>query len=256
MKNPLDHAKFLDRLKSGELTVGTFLGLASPLAAEVASVSGFDWVLLDLEHGGGGEEQLSPTVVASNAYGVPTFVRVESNERIRIGRALDAGASGVMVPRLQSKAEAEAVVNHFTFPPTGDRGVASYNRAAAWGINPKALEAVKTTATIIQIETLGSLDQVEEIAAIEGVDVLFVGPLDLSYSLGIPRDFKNPIFIAALEKVVTAAKRHGKAAGILSSDSEVAKQHIALGFTFIALSSDSVLLSRSIVENLEKVKGK
>jgi 2-dehydro-3-deoxyglucarate aldolase/4-hydroxy-2-oxoheptanedioate aldolase len=219
-------------------------------------VSGFDWVLLDLEHGGGGEEQLSPTVIASGAYGVPTLVRVESAERIRIGRALDAGAAGIMVPRLESADAAEMVLKHFVYPPNGDRGVASYNRAAAWGLNSSALEPIKKALAIIQVETLGALREVEQIAALDGVDVLFVGPLDLSFALGIPRDFKNPKFIEALESVVNAANRHGKMAGILSSDAETANSHKSLGFRFIALSSDSVLLSKTIVENLEKVKGK
>ncbi|MCX6485112.1 MAG: aldolase/citrate lyase family protein [Rhodoluna sp.] len=256
MTSPLDNGNIVKRFKNGELTIGTFLGLASPLAAEVAAVSGVDWVLLDLEHGGGGEEQLSPTVLASGAYGIPTLVRVESAERIRIGRALDAGAAGVMVPRLESAEQVSKALSHFAYPPFGDRGVASYNRAAAWGLNPKALESAKKAAAIIQIETLGALAEVDEIASIEGVDVLFVGPLDLSYALGMPGDFKNPAFIEALKKVVSAANRFGKIPGILSANSETARGHIELGFKFIALSSDSVLLSRSIIENLEKVRGK
>jgi 4-hydroxy-2-oxoheptanedioate aldolase len=256
MPSPIENGRFISRLKSGDLTVGTFLGLASPLAAEVASVSGVDWVLLDLEHGGGGEEQLAPTVVASGAYGVPTLVRVESAERIRIGRALDAGVAGIMIPRLNSASQVEAALQHFSYPPLGDRGVASYNRAAAWGRNPSALEPAKKSAAIIQIETLGALEEVEKIAALEAVDVLFVGPLDLSYALGVPRDFKNARFIESLEKVVSAARHNGKIAGILSADAETAQAHILLGFQFIALSSDSVLLSKTIIENLEKVKGK
>lgn len=243
-------------INAGEPTFGTFLGLASSIAAEVAAVSGADWVLLDLEHGSGGEEQLSPTIVATKAYGVPTFVRVESAERIRIGRALDAGAAGVMIPRLENVEQVKTSVRHFSYPPLGDRGVASYNRAAAWGNNPSALEPIKRTSAIIQIETAGALEDVEQIAAIEGVDILFVGPLDLSYALGLPRDFQNEKFINALKKVVAAANLHGKIAGILSADAETAKSHLELGFKFIALSSDSVLLSKALKENLEEIKGK
>ncbi|MEN9992477.1 MAG: hypothetical protein RLY83_47 [Actinomycetota bacterium] len=243
-------------INAGEPTFGTFLGLASSIAAEVAAVSGADWVLLDLEHGSGGEEQLSPTIVATKAYGVPTFVRVESAERIRIGRALDAGAAGVMIPRLENVEQVITAVRHFSYPPLGDRGVASYNRAAAWGNNPAALEPIKRTSAIIQIETAGALEDVQQIAAIEGVDILFVGPLDLSYALGLPRDFQNAKFINALKKVVAAANLHGKIAGILSADAETAKRHLELGFKFIALSSDSVLLSKALKENLEEIKGK
>ncbi|MEY4019720.1 MAG: 2,4-dihydroxyhept-2-ene,7-dioic acid aldolase, partial [Actinomycetota bacterium] len=140
MTSPLSRGNFLTQLKEGRLTVGTFLGLASPLAAEVAAVNGVDWVLLDLEHGAGGEEQVSPTVVASGGYGVPTLVRVESPDRLRIGRVLDAGAAGVMVPRVESVSEVEAVVRHMSYPPVGNRGVATYNRAVAWGKDLEALQ--------------------------------------------------------------------------------------------------------------------
>ena len=115
------------------LTIGTFLGMGSPMATEIAAVSGADWVLLDLEHGGAGEDLIGPTVVAGMAYAIPTLVRVESMERIRIGRALDAGASGVMIPRIETPEQVVAVVKHMSYPPFGDRGVATYNRSAKCG---------------------------------------------------------------------------------------------------------------------------
>ena len=254
MTTPLDGGAFRDRLAAGETVHGIFSGLAAPMAAEVAAAAGVDFVLLDLEHGAGGEEQVSPTVVATGAYGVPTLVRVETGARIRIGRALDAGAAGIMVPRITSAAEASEAVNHFHYPPIGDRGVASYNRAAVWGMDPSALEPRTKATAIIQIETLGALDQVEEIAALDGVDVLFVGPLDLSFALGTPRDFNTTEFSRALEAVVTAAARHGKTAGILCADVAAAKRFAAMGFRFLAHSSDSVLLARAVRQTLEAVR--
>ena len=103
-RSPLDAGRLRGRLAAGEPTVGTFLGMASPVAAEVCAAAGPDWVLLDLEHGGGGEEQVGATVLAAGAYGVPTVVRVETDARIRLGRVLDLGAAGVMLPRLSSAA--------------------------------------------------------------------------------------------------------------------------------------------------------
>jgi len=253
-RTPLDNGAFKARLAAGETVHGIFSGLASPMAAEVAAAAGADFVLLDLEHGGGGEEQVGPTVVATGAYGVPTLVRVETGERIRIGRALDSGAAGIMVPRITSATEAEDAIAHFHYPPFGDRGVASYNRAAAWGMNPAALDGRCTSTAIVQIETLGALADVERIAAIEGVDVLFVGPLDLSYALGAPRDFTGVNFVAALEKVVSAAKTHGVTPGILAGDLTAAKRFMDMGFRFIAHSSDSVLLARSVTETLKAVR--
>jgi 4-hydroxy-2-oxoheptanedioate aldolase len=254
MTTPLSRGGFLETLKKGQLTVGTFLGLASPLAAEVAAVSGVDWVLLDLEHGGGGEEQVSPTVVASGGYGVPTLVRVESSERIRIGRVLDSGAAGVMLPRVDNVSQVEEAVRHMSYPPNGDRGVATYNRAVAWGKDLGALSPEPMSACIVQIETLGALAEVEQIAAVPGVDALFVGPLDLSYALGVPREFKNPKFLEAIQKVLDAATAQNKVAGILASDTTIARFYVEMGFKFIAIGSDSTLMAKAITDAVDEIR--
>ncbi len=254
MASPLSRGGFLETLKQGQLTVGTFLGLASPLAAEVAAVSGVDWVLLDLEHGGGGEEQVSPTVVASGGYGVPTLVRVESSERIRIGRVLDSGVAGLMLPRVDTVEQVEVAVRHMSYPPNGDRGVATYNRAVAWGKDLDALAPQPKSALIVQIETLGALAAVEKIAAVPGVDALFVGPLDLSYALGVPRDFKNSKFLEALQKVLAAANSQNKVAGILASDTTIARFYVEMGFKFIAIGSDSTLMAKAITDAVNEIR--
>jgi 4-hydroxy-2-oxoheptanedioate aldolase len=254
MASPLSRGGFLESLKQGQLTVGTFLGLASPLAAEVAAVSGVDWVLLDLEHGGGGEEQVSPTVVASGGYGVPTLVRVESSERIRIGRVLDSGVAGVMLPRVDTVEQVEVAVRHMSYPPNGDRGVATYNRAVAWGKDLDALAPQPKSALLVQIETLGALAAVEKIAAVPGVDALFVGPLDLSYALGVPREFKNSKFLEALQKVLAAANSQNKVAGILASDTTIARFYVEMGFKFIAIGSDSTLMAKAITDAVNEIR--
>lgn len=254
MTSPLSRGGFLKTLKEGQLTIGTFLGLASPLAAEVAALSGVDWVLLDLEHGGGGEEHVSPTVVASGGYGVPTLVRVESAERIRIGRVLDSGVAGVMIPRVDTVEQVELAVRHMSYPPNGDRGVATYNRAVAWGKDLDALAPESKSALLVQIETLGALAEVEKIAAVPGVDALFVGPLDLSYALGVPRDFKNPKFLEALKKVLAAANAQNKVAGILASDTTIARFYVEMGFKFIAIGSDSTLMAKAITDAVDEIR--
>lgn len=254
MQSPLSRGAFLKSLQADVPSFGTFIGLASSLSAEVAAVAGVDWVLLDLEHGGGGEEQVSSTIVATGGYGVPTLVRVESAERIRIGRVLDAGAAGVMVPRVESLPEVQAAVRHFEYPPIGDRGVATYNRSARWGKDPDALLPGAKAACIIQIETLGALLCVEDIASTKGVDLLFVGPLDLSFALGIPRQFSEPKFIEALKRVVQAGKAAQKPVGILAADATAAKKYLGLGFSFIAIGSDSTLLAKAISDVITEVK--
>ena len=123
----------------GETTVGTFVGMASATAAEVCAAAGADWVLIDLEHGSGSEDAVRDGVLAAGSYGVPTVVRVESGDRIRIGRVLDQGAAGIMVPRLDKPGEVAAVLTHLLYPPHGDRGVATYNRSCRWGMDRSPL---------------------------------------------------------------------------------------------------------------------
>ena len=254
MKSPSSHGDLLTLLRSGKTTYGTFLGLGTPLAAEIAAVAGLDWVLLDLEHGASSESDIGPTVVAACAYGIPTIVRVESNERIRIGRALDAGAAGLMIPRIETIDEVKAVVRSMTYPPNGERGVATYNRSAAWGNDLTGIAAGRKSACIIQIETLSALTKVEEIAAIDGVDVLFIGPLDLSFALGVPLDFKNEKFIEATKRVIAAANANGKIAGILALDADAAEVLRDHGFKFVIIGSDSTILANSISKYVKQLK--
>ena len=243
--------KFTD---PSQVTIGTFLGMGAPMAAEIAAVGGADWVLFDLEHGGGSENLIGPTVVAGMAYGIPTLVRVESMERIRIGRALDAGASGVMIPRIETPEQVSAVVKHMSYPPFGDRGVATYNRSAKWGRDLSGLTEKSKAACIIQIETLKALENVDAIAKIDGADLLFVGPLDLSFALGVPRDFKSPKFLEATAKVVAAAIANNKVAGILAADATAAATFIEQGFKFIAIGSDATLLAGAITNLVTQLK--
>lgn len=241
---PLDKGALAKRIRAGEVTVGSFAGLGSTMAIEVLAAAGLDWVLVDLEHGGGDEASIGDAAAAAGGYGTATVVRVEAPDRIRIGRALDAGAAGVMLPRVSSAAEVADIIPHLHYPPRGDRGVATYNRSLRWGMDKAALETSNDEVlTIVQIETTGALAEADDIAALDAVDVLFVGPLDLSYALGVPLDFEAPAFRDALDTVVAAARRHGKSAGILSANSVVAATRAEQGFTFLPVGSDSTLLA-------------
>ncbi|VXB04902.1 2,4-dihydroxyhept-2-ene-1,7-dioic acid aldolase [Arthrobacter sp. 9AX] len=252
---PLDRGTLRARLRAGETTVGTFVGLASQTAVEVCAAAGADWVLVDLEHGAGTESVVGPAVLAAASYGVPTLVRVESAERIRIGRALDQGAAGVMLPRLNSYQEASDALVHLHYPPYGDRGVATYNRACRWGMDASPLAAdQQETLGIVQVETLSALEDVDALASLESVDVLFVGPLDLSAALGVPRQFNSPLYREALQKVLAAAERHGKAAGILALDGSAAANYVEEGFRFVAIGSDSTLLAAALRQSFDKAR--
>ena len=234
---------FLERVRAGSPTRGTFLNLGSTLAAEVCALSGFDWLLVDLEHGAGGEEALVGQILAGAAHNVPVLVRPESAERIRAGHVLDLGACGVMFPRLDTPQEVEAAVRHLAYPPSGDRGIAGYNRARQFGGDDRDCEQVNASIlSVVQIETLPALTQVEQIAAIAGVDVLFVGPSDLSAALGIPGKLDTAQFQEALDRVVRACRDANIAAGILTGDAQQVDQLVEQGFSFVAVGSDSSLL--------------
>lgn len=232
MSGPSSSASITERVRGGESVVGTFLNLGSTLAAEICARAGFDWLLLDLEHGAATEADLIPTLQAAGS--TPLLVRVESNERPRVQRAIDAGAAGVMVPRLEGADDARAAVRHLRYAPAGDRGVASMNRSADW--RGEAAEG-RELLCVVQVETRGAVEEAREIAAVDGVDVLFVGPNDLRAALGTDD--------LPLDEIVAAAEGSGKAAGIFTGSRADADRALDRGFRFVALASDSFFLAKA-----------
>jgi len=245
---------FKQSVRDGDVNLGTFLNLGSPLVAEVCALSGFDWLLVDLEHGAGGEEALVGQLLAGAAHDVPVLVRVESGERIRVGHALDLGAVGVMYPRLDTVEEVALAISHLWYPPQGDRGVATYNRARRFGGDAKTTSDVNDELLcIVQIESSKALSNVVDIAATPGVDVLFVGPSDLTASLGYPGQLDSSVYSEALDHVVAAARRSHVAAGILVGDVGDVDAHLDRGFSFVSVASDSALLRRAATAAASKV---
>lgn len=224
-------ASIIERVRGGESVVGTFLNLGSPLAAEICARAGFDFAVVDLEHGAGTEAELIPTLQALGSCGA--IVRVESAERPRVQRALDAGADGVMVPRVGSAAEAVAAVAATRYPPRGARGVAYMNRGADFGAGAPEADAL----VAIQVETRGAVDEAREIAGIDGVDVLFVGPADLGAALGTSE--------LPLDAIVAAAREEGKAAGLFTRTREDAERALERGFRFVTVGADSFFLAEA-----------
>jgi 2-dehydro-3-deoxyglucarate aldolase/4-hydroxy-2-oxoheptanedioate aldolase len=147
-------------------------------------------------------------------------------------------------------------VAHLRYPPHGDRGVATYNRSCRWGMDREPLTAPDQAALgIVQIETLSSLDAVDEIAAQDGVDVLFIGPLDLSFALGVPLQMDSPQFTAAMDRVLAAAGKYGKTAGILAANGDLASRYVECGFRFVAVGSDSTILSAALRAAFAQARG-
>lgn len=213
---------------------------------ELLGRAGFDWIVIDLEHGSATEADLLPLLYAASAGGAIAIVRPPSAERLRIGRALDLGAAGIVIPQLQSADGVREAVSYLRYPPAGQRGVALRTRGADLGqIGHADLARVvnERIVGIVQIESLGALEAADEIASIDGADVLFVGPADLSHALGVPGRFDDPRYREAVASVVAAASRHGKAAGILLYDAATVADHLGLGFRFIGLGSEGSFVS-------------
>jgi len=193
-----------------------------------------------MEHGAGDFGILYQQLQTAASTRVAALVRVTSNEKTLFKRALDAGADGIVVPFVNSANEAASAVAAMRYPPAGVRGVASSVRATTFGNNFAEYQAAsdKELLTVVQIETIQGVEAASDIAAIDGVDVLFVGPNDLSFSLGLPRQFDHPDFIDALIRVSGSAKAAGKASGILLQSADDVPAAIERGYTFISLGSD------------------
>ena len=164
---------------------------------------------------------------------------------------LDQGAAGVMLPRLNTAEEVAAAVRHLRYRPEGDRGVVTYNRACRFGLDPAALDrANREVLAVVQIESVRAVEQVAEIAALDGVDVLFVGPRDLSHDLGVPGDVQAPSYLEALDRVHSAAQQFGKSCGLLVPNGDAAAGERSQGWTFVGVGSDSTLLATALTAEL------
>lgn len=245
------------RLQKGETLLGCWLNLGSSITAEMVGLTGFDWVLIDLEHGTGGENNVISQLQALAHTPSAPIVRVESSERHRIHRVLDFGAEGVMCPRIYNVEDAKKVANGLQYTPKGSRGVAKMVRCTEFGKNFTDYHnnASENIVGIAQIETAESLNHLDEIAALDGIDVLFIGPADLSMDLGVFGQFDAPVYKEALRDTVNAANKAGKSTGILIFDPADFKLYHDMGIRFIACGADASFVSsgaKNVMENLTK----
>ncbi|GAA4414377.1 HpcH/HpaI aldolase/citrate lyase family protein [Nibrella viscosa] len=237
--------KLKKRLQQGETLHGCWLNLGSSLTAEIVGLAGFDWVLIDLEHGAGSEREVLYQLQALEHTPTAALVRVESTEPQRIHRILDMGAEGIMCPKVSNPAEARKVVGGLHYPPHGHRGVAKMVRATGFGqhFGQYYQEAQDNILGVVQIETVEVLNHLDEVAAIDGVDVLFIGPADLSMELGIFGQFDHPRFKEALRETVNAAQKAGKATGILFFNPDDYQTYHDLGIRLIACGADATFVA-------------
>jgi 4-hydroxy-2-oxoheptanedioate aldolase len=233
--------KFIrDRVLRGELMFGIGANLGSSLTVEMIGKSGFDWTWIDCEHGTGDYSELIVQIQAASINDAAPIVRIAWNETPRFKRVLDLGAAGIMVPYVNSAKEAKQAAQAMRYPPEGVRGVAKFNRACGFGrdFDEYFANANNNLLTAVQIETEMAVNNADEIASVQGVDVLFIGPLDLSVNLGIAQQYEHQMFDDAMDRVAVACKNHKKAAGILVPNLDYLPHWIEKGFTFVVVGSD------------------
>jgi 2-dehydro-3-deoxyglucarate aldolase/4-hydroxy-2-oxoheptanedioate aldolase len=231
-------------LREGRPTAGSWISLCSPIGAEVMSRAGFDWLLIDMEHGHGDYQTLLAQLQAIEGSPTIPVVRVQANDPAVIKRVLDLGAYGVMVPWIGNRADAEAAIRAAKYPPQGIRGIAGSHRAGGYGRHAAEYwkRANDEVLVVLQVETLGALRDVEAIAALPGVDVLFVGPADLSTALGHLGDPGHAEVEAAIRRIEAAARAHQVALGNITRSWEQARDLYGRGYRFLTLCSDVSLL--------------
>lgn len=244
------------KLLAGEVCRGLWLGLPSPFSARLLARLPFDWLMIDAEHSPVDASNLAQMVAAIAEPGGPApFVRVPQASIENMKRALDSGAFGILAPMINTREEAEQVVAWSRFPPEGQRSFGSAYAGLSFGLSMgEYLRAAnQQTVVAIQIESKLALQNLDEIFSVPGIDLAFVGPVDLSISLGLEPLPENPdpVFLEALATILSAAERHKIPLGIYCSNGAAAAARIAQGFRFVNVSSDLNGLTRGALAELE-----
>ncbi len=236
------------RLLDGDVCAGPFLKIPAPEVTELAALAGFDLVVVDLEHSPFSMETAVAVIRAAAARGIDAVVRTTENAGAEIGRALDAGAAGLIVPHVSSVEDAREVVGHARFGPLGERGMDLYARAADWGDTDRDAylrHANEEVLVGVMVEGSAAIDDLAGIAAVEGLDLLFVGPYDLSQSLGYPGQISHPEVVSAIEQAAATAAEHGRVLGMYVDDVDTASRFRELGVRFIGMANDADILRQA-----------
>lgn len=235
---------FKRALRAGRQQIGFWCTLSSPYSLELLAGSGFDWLLIDTEHSPTEAAGVLPQLQAASAYPVATVVRSAWNDPVLIKRMLDLGAQTLLIPYVQSAAEAERAVCSSRYAPAGMRGVSALTRATRFGrVTDYANRCEEELCILVQVETMDALEQIEAIANVEGVDGIFVGPADLAASMDLRGQAGHPVVTETVEKAVRRIVSAGKPAGVLSSDEQAARRYMAAGTTFTAVGVDAGILA-------------
>jgi len=247
-------ASLRQQLRGNDYPVGTWISIGHPSVAEMSASLGFDFLLVDTEHTTMSLETVENVVRAADAAPgeTETVVRVPWNDHVRIKRVLDIGVDGVMVPMVESAAQARDLVSATRYPPEGDRGIAA-GRATDYGLRFEEYvrNADGSILTVVQIETERGLENVGDIAAVDGIDALFVGPADLSGSLGVFGQWNSERFVAAIDEVVETSQSADTPVGTLTLATEDIPVRLDQGFDFLVVGKDMSTLAAANQDALE-----
>ncbi len=243
------------KLLAGESSLSCWLHMASPIAAEIVSLAGYDSTIIDLEHGPMDYLAATHLMQAMGASAISPIIRVPWNDPVEIKRALDTGTEGVMIPSVDTPQAARAAAAACHYPPRGIRGAAHIlNRASSYGLESQRYlaEAGRELLLICQVESLEAVANIEQIVAIDGIDMLFVGPVDLSGSAGGVADFTNPAFVEARGRAEAVICGSDKLLGGLPIPGDSPRDMFARGYNFVAASSDVLMLRDAAINHLRQ----
>jgi 2-keto-3-deoxy-L-rhamnonate aldolase RhmA len=255
--------KIKEKICNGEPSIGSWMSMAHPSIAEILAMAGFDWVVIETEHTAIDVSEVLRLIIAIEQRSAVPLVRLAWNDPIQAKAVLDSGAAGVLVPMVNTKADAKLTVQMTKYPPLGSRGV-GLARAQGYGeyFDEYVKNANDDTLLIVQIEHKDAVANIEEILSVPGIDGTFIGPYDLSLSLGIPGQIGHPEVLAAKRKVLDATLAHGLIAGVHfvqpNTAAEDCRRAVAEGYRFIALGTDILFLgdsARALQKATSKFKG-
>lgn len=245
---------FRSRLQAGEVLLSTLVSLPSPEVVELLSKLDFDWLFIDGEHGSFGTLEMQRMLQACN-QNTPCLIRVASNDLVEIKRALDIGAAGIIVPQINNADEAQAAIRAAKYPTRGNRGV-GLARAHEYGLSfgEYLSSADEDTCVVIQAETSGAIDDIENIVQLDGVDAILIGPYDLSANLGYTGELDHPEVVSAISKVERACKQADVKLGYFGVNAEAVLPYKEKGFTLLTIGVDSLFVLNSANALLEEMK--
>lgn len=247
-----------ERLGRGECVFGTWNSIPSASLVNAISFGGVDFIVADTEHGPASVERVEDLVRAAEVKDVPCLVRVPSNSPELILRALDIGAHGVHVPHVSTKEEAEAVVKAVKYHPEGERGYSPFTRAGGYGLDPKdhASRSNKNTVVVVHIEGKKGIKNLAGISGVKGIDVVFIGPYDLSQSLGKPGMVEDPEVVGVIKRAVKTVKAKGKICGSFSNNERYLGMLCGCGMRYLTYKVDASFIAESYAKAFAGVKGK